>query len=301
MFNSTVSVFVNFGARVDAGFPFFVHKYHDTGDWIGPLSVVMAQNETAVLDIDNVVDQYSIRYVQTPTTPYLRMDPNCTLFSPDDFQKYMGMTAVKETIKVQSNATHGKDPYEQYLGTCQNGDVRPILPLMEFTFVESPDQPEKESVQVQLDYKVLSFPHKSDIMYKLFPRLQKRLNQPGSGFHVSGPYCYGEDPKRGYTFDFTYDSRHETNLLDLVHGCVEGEYRTNAVFVRSKTPSRLSNTISHVPLNSELYPPLLSLSLERSIARSIRRCLPPKAFLVFHQRLRFNQDRAVRPSFTTTR
>lgn len=214
-----VSAFFSFGARVDAGFPFNVHKNHDTGDWIGPLSVVLAQNES---DASDVVDRYSIRYVESPTTPYLRMDPNCTLFSPEDFQNYMGIKAVRNTIKIQSNATHGQDPYQKYLETCNNGDVQPILPLFDFSFVDTGDG--KEAIQVTLDYKVLTFPHKSDIMYKVYPTLQKRLNKREGEFHISGPYCYGADPKRGYTFDFTYDSGNENDFMLLDHGCIDCKF-----------------------------------------------------------------------------
>jgi hypothetical protein len=32
----------------------------------------------------------------------------------------------------------------------------------------------------------------------------------------------GDDPKRGWTFDFNYDSNNENEYMSLVHGCVEG-------------------------------------------------------------------------------
>jgi len=210
---------MSFGAKVDAGFPFGIHKSHDSGGWVGPFSVILAQNDTK--DEDDVVDRYTVRYVESPTTPYLRMEPNCTLFSPSDFERYMGLEAVRETLKVQSNASSADtDPFGPQLKNCDNGDVRPILPLFEFAFVEN-DKGE-EQVQVRFKYKVLTIPHKSDIMYKVYPNLQKRMNTGSSGFHISGPYCYGDDPKRGWTFDFNYDSRHEDSLLRLDHGCMEG-------------------------------------------------------------------------------
>mmetsp|Transcript_12571 Transcript_12571/g.29142 ORF Transcript_12571/g.29142 Transcript_12571/m.29142 type:complete len:318 (-) Transcript_12571:200-1153(-) len=216
---SDVSAFMSFGAKVDAGFPFGIHKSHDSGGWVGPFSVILAQNDTK--DEDDVVDRYTVRYVESPTTPYLRMEPNCTLFSPSDFERYMGLEAVRETLKVQSNASSADtDPFGPQLKNCDNGDVRPILPLFEFAFVEN-DKGE-EQVQVRFKYKVLTIPHKSDIMYKVYPNLQKRMNTGSSGFHISGPYCYGDDPKRGWTFDFNYDSRHEDSLLRLDHGCMEG-------------------------------------------------------------------------------
>lgn len=32
----------------------------------------------------------------------------------------------------------------------------------------------------------------------------------------------GNDPNRGYTFDMDFDTRHPMDMLDIVHGCVEG-------------------------------------------------------------------------------
>ena len=33
----------------------------------------------------------------------------------------------------------------------------------------------------------------------------------------------GDDPNRGYTFDMNFDTRHPMDMLDIVHGCVEGK------------------------------------------------------------------------------
>lgn len=186
---SDVSAFFYFGARVDAGIPFNVHLEHNTGGWTGPLSVILAQNTSAVTT-NSVVDQYVARYVQSPSTPYLHMHPNCTLFNSEDFERYMGPTAVKETVEAQPHDAHGQDPYHQYLGTCDNGNVKPILPLFDFVFVNDTDGTEK--VQVKLDYKILTFPKPGAPMYKLFPTLQERMNKRNGDFHISGPYCYGE-------------------------------------------------------------------------------------------------------------
>ena len=150
-----VSAFVYFGAKVDAGFPFNIHKDHNTANWVGPLSMILAQNTT---DNEGVLDHYVARYVESPSTKYLQMEPNCSLFGPDDFENYMGETAVKNTVKMQTTTTKG-DPYQEYLKTCDNGSVKPILPLYDFTFVE--DATGKEAIQVKLDYKILTFPKKT--------------------------------------------------------------------------------------------------------------------------------------------
>lgn len=186
----SVSAFIYFGAKVDAGIPFNVHKEHNTGGWVGPFSMILAQNSTLGGNT-TVVDRYVARYVQSPTTPFLHMHPNNTLLSANDFEHYLGPSAVNQTVKAQPNVTGDKDPYEQYLKTCDNGDVKPILPLYEFSFVQDKDTG-VESIQVKLDYKLLSIPHKKDIMYKVFPWMQSRVNRRHRGFHISGPYCYGK-------------------------------------------------------------------------------------------------------------
>lgn len=187
---SDISAFLYFGARVDAGIPFNVHLEHNLGGFVGPLNMVMAQNITKANDnTTNVVDQYVVRYVDSPSTQYLHMHPNCSLFAPEDFERYMGPSAVNETVKAQPHATHGEDPYAQYLKTCQHGNVKPILPLFDFSFVNDTDGTER--VEVKLDYKILTFPKKTAPMYKLFPKLQERMNKRNGEFHISGPYCYG--------------------------------------------------------------------------------------------------------------
>lgn len=41
----------------------------------------------------------------------------------------------------------------------------------------------------------------------------------------------GGDPKRGWTFDFSYDSKNEDEYMTLVHGCVEGELRDDCGYI----------------------------------------------------------------------
>lgn len=209
---SDLTAFIYFGARIDAGFPFNKHRAEDTGGWVGPLNIIMSKgdicsagtitdNET---DVD-VVDRYVSRYVKTPLTSYLKMPQNCTLLSPDDFNNVAGPKAVDSTTRAQYDPTRNADnctdadtdadadvdPYHKYLNTCDNGDVQPLLPLIQFDF-EKNKQTNQESIQVKLNYKFLSMPNKNDYMYNLFPMVQRRFNQADLGFHISGPYCYGK-------------------------------------------------------------------------------------------------------------
>jgi len=170
----------------------------------------------------NLVDRYVSRYVETPSTEYIRMPKNCTLLREEDFEKIAGSVAVRETAKGQHGAGEdGRDPYEKYLKTCDNGDVKPLLPLFQFDFVQDQTTWE-ESIEVQLNYKLLTMPRKKDYMYDIYPIVQKRFNNAGLGFHISGPYCYGNDPKRGYSFDMDFDSRDPKKMIKLEHACIEG-------------------------------------------------------------------------------
>jgi hypothetical protein len=214
-----VSVFFNFGFSVDASFPFNAHVDDHTGGWIGPFSVIMAQNTSVASDPSNsLIDQYVSRYVNTVTTPYLRMNPNCTLFREIDFDYYAGPAAVNTTIHMQTQVKQAADPYEPTKGTCNNGDLQPMLPRFKIGFTNST----REHMQIEVDYKILTVPTKKDKEYSLMPSLQKRFNRDDRAFHISGPYCYGNDPKRAYTIDFSFNSARPAGDILLTKGCVEG-------------------------------------------------------------------------------
>lgn len=246
--------FMYFGAKIDVGFPFNKHRAEDTGGWIGPLNLILAEGNiqidlSSVSDGDSttIVDRYLSRYVETPTTPYLRYPENCTLLAKDDFVRVAGPQAVRNTAEVQydpnrKNDDDDYDPYEQYYKTCENGDVKPILPLFQFDFVQKNPQNksdeldesgedgdddgdndgDQESVEVKLNYKLLTMPSKKDFMYNIYPMVQRKFNKADLGFHISGPYCYGDDPNRGYTFDMNFDTRDPKQMINLDHGCIEG-------------------------------------------------------------------------------
>lgn len=195
-----------FGAKIDVGFPFNKHREEDTGGWVGPINIVMAKDNgikdrSTFLSQDDdtveIVDRYVSRYVQTPSTQYIRMPPNCTLVREEDFRKIAGDEAVKQTTEGQydpdSQNDADKDPYEKYLDTCDNGDVKPLLPLFQFDFVRRQgEDDEKEAIEVKLNYKLMTMPRKKDYMYDIYPKIQNRVNRAGLGFHISGPYCFGE-------------------------------------------------------------------------------------------------------------
>ena len=196
------------------------------------MNIVMAQDDTVLIDAsgtknnDMIVDRYVSRYVQTPSTDFIQMPKNCTLLREEDFRKIAGDEAVRQTAQAQydpdSNNNSDADPYQKYLNTCENGDVKPLLPLFQFDFVKEDQESDQESIEVKLDYKLMTMPRKKDYMYEIYPKIQNRVNRADLGFHISGPYCYGDDPKRGYSFDMNFDSRSPKQMLKLEHACVEG-------------------------------------------------------------------------------
>ena len=181
--------------------------------------MILAQNASVVDDDSNsLIDQYVSRYVNTLSTPYLQRDPNCTLIQQVDFDSYAGLSAVNATIRRQRQYMPGDDPYESQFESCSNGNVQPILPRFSFGFTNS----SLENIQIKVDYKILTMPGKKDTEYNLLPSLQKRFNHKDGAFHISGPYCYGDDPKRAYSFDFSFTSAHPNADISLFKGCVEG-------------------------------------------------------------------------------
>lgn len=211
---SDVLVNLYFGVGFKAGYPFNKDVSFSTGGWVGPYNTILAQNKTNLED-RGVVDSYVTRYVQTPATPYLRMNPDNDMMGWEDFDSYFGADSVRYTTTIQSelNKPNSTDPYEQYR-TCDNGNVRPYLPIIYFDFFEDPETG-LEKLDIQLDYKILVFPPSSTAVYGMLPRLEQK------GFPLSGPYCYDDDPNRGWTVDISYDST-KPNIATLTHSCVEG-------------------------------------------------------------------------------
>jgi hypothetical protein len=186
---STLQVvsFIYFGVDFNLGRPINKRIKKDTGGWMGPISIILAQNMTEDTASDdsrrNVVDRYEARYVHTPTSASLVMSPNMTMLSKEDFENFFGVKAVNSTTAVQSSIAG--DPYEPYLKTCDNGSVEPILPLYQFEFIQDPATG-NETINVKIDYKLLTIPDKDRIAWKFMPTLAKK------GLPVKGPYCYGK-------------------------------------------------------------------------------------------------------------
>jgi hypothetical protein len=224
-----VTMFLNFGFSIDAGFPFDINVEETTG-WNGPYNLIFAQNSSALVPTPTLIDQYVSRYVTTLSTPYLRMDAysNVSLFQPADFDTILGPKAINSTIHAQTKVEPGTDAYGKFLGTCDNGNLQPVLPMIGTKFSNlksSKDEPRsnnkaEEMLDIDVEFKILSIPDKSDNLYSQFPSLQKKFNEKKRNFHISGPYCYGDDPKRAFTFDFSFSSSRPREGISLVRGCV---------------------------------------------------------------------------------
>jgi len=256
---SDVAVFYNIGIEIVAGYPFRVNKFMDTGGWIGPFNLVLAQDTTTTTTSQNattvhdsttttppqLLDRYRVRYVATASTPNLSRRPiNDTLFSGGvKYDAIMGATAVNTTRNMQANFTQTRsDPYAPYHKTCRHGDLQPILPLYGFDFVRAAASPkdnnnnntdqQEEDLQVHVDYQLVLAPQIHNTAYKYMPWMQREINRQQMGFTLEGPYCYEQDPKRAWSIavhmnasfasDSDVASSSSSPAVHLQRGCVQG-------------------------------------------------------------------------------
>lgn len=213
-----------------------LYKYESTGDWIGPYSVVLGQNKTAITTNSppapgDIVDQYTTKYVETPSTPCtsiwndtihfisvlfahphllslypialcikikycarhtdLNVGENFTFCGEDEFETILGKDAVKNTVARQSELSNSSftfngdiDPYIDFYETCDNGQIKPMLPIMDFIFVVDKDGTEK--IEVKLHHRLLVTPKPGTMAYKSMSLLTRFLP-------ISGPYCYSKN------------------------------------------------------------------------------------------------------------
>ena len=154
--------------------------------------------------------------------------PGSALITQEAFDTVAGPAAINHTIFVQNGkpmSSTGQDPYAAYAGTCDRGDVQPILPQLHIRISTDISNPHviRSVPHLQVEYSILSAPDKKQdkALYNLWPSLKRHL---GSEFPLTGPYCYGNDAKRAYTVRLSYDSRDpvRSKTWQVVKGCVEG-------------------------------------------------------------------------------
>jgi len=212
------------GTKIDAGSPFDVHTEQSTGGWVGPYNVILAKNNSMIGEMtdegDKIVDSYTMKYVTSPNTPYLKMPDECNILQYADFYNYLGPGAVNNTVQeqIQYEFNENYDPYAEYYETCKNGDVKPILPMIQFNFLTDDDKRRyNETVQVKVNYKILTFPT-NPVFGDLVPMFKKH------GAPISGPYCWDDNPNRAYAVDFYFDSEsaHPDDRVHFYHACIEG-------------------------------------------------------------------------------
>lgn len=221
---SDAIVFMYLEYYIDLGFPYNIHETFSTGEWVGPYSTILAQDMN-VYEEDRktstgelILDTYILKYLNGPSTSFIKMPEDCTLFDADEFEDYLGAGAVNYTIQNQAAGMTFDESFEPYYKTCDNGDVKPMLPYVNFTFVQANDENHTEKLYVRFEMKMLTYPPSDSALYYLMPSLQE------NGFPISGPYCYDGDPNRGYTFDLVFDSIEGTTLgTELEHSCI-GKY-----------------------------------------------------------------------------
>ena len=193
-----------------------------------PLSTQVDVEEQLQSNV-SVQHSFNSRYVTTHSTLHeLRRPVGSSIISPEAFDTVAGPDSVNHTIFVQngkSMSPTGQDPYAAYAGTCDHGDIQPILPQLHIRVSTDKTDPHhiRSVPHLQVEYSILSAPDKKQekILYNLWPSLKKHL---GSQFPLTGPYCYGNDAKRAYTVRLSYDSRDpiRSKTWQVVKGCVQG-------------------------------------------------------------------------------
>jgi hypothetical protein len=240
----TVSTWSDTVAFVQAGFSFQapfsashnnVNNWTSGADWSGPYHVVWAHEQATQSQQspaqsqsppDNgndaaaaTLDRYYSRYVTTAASPLLAKRPRDeSLWGRDEFAASLGPAALRTTVARQAtwNWTHnGADPFRRYQNTCASGNLTPTLPLYRVEF----DPASPDHLRLQVAASLLLAPSRKSKAFALMPWIHKVINAHVNGFALRGPYCWQNDPKRGYvrSFGHAYMHTHETNSLPRAH------------------------------------------------------------------------------------
>jgi hypothetical protein len=190
------------------------------------------------------LQKFVSRYVTTPASNQIQMPPDATILQPEIFDRMLGTTAINQTIHTQQSLHPRQDPYAAYHETCVKGDIPAgILPQIQLGMLTttteddpsvmdtgydldslldtSPYTTTKTEISIfRVDFSMLSLPDPQNKLYKLWPSLKKHL---GSQFPLQGPYCYGNDPRRGYAIQLSYDSAFDgakNQSWQVIKGCL---------------------------------------------------------------------------------
>merc|ERR1719232_141658 len=208
---------------IDLGFPLNYHETKNSGDiWVGPYHILFSQNPAfangeSVSGDSDTVDEYFVKYLIAPDTAYIKMPVDCDMMEEDEFYDYLGQGALEYTVQNQAAGNSFDDAYDPFYKTCENGDIIPVLPYVSFKFVASGNSTEaEEEIEIDVEYKLLVYPKEGSALAEFFPTLKDE------GFPVDGPYCYDDDPERGWVLDLSYDSAEGSEYgTETEHSCVE--------------------------------------------------------------------------------
>jgi len=218
---SDFSVFLNIGGKFNFGAG--LTWDNSLGGWSGPYNMILAQAKEGGSKTINglkVIDRYVAKYVATPSTRYIRLPNNDSDFFPteEDFERCLGRKSVKNTLNAQASDLFNdpkNDPYAKFKGTCRHGDVLPILPIFEFTFLEDVNAEDEISVHLKVDYKLPILTYRSNAIGSAMDYIAQL------GIPISGPYCYRDRIKGAYSLDISYTST-KASEVNFDHGCIEG-------------------------------------------------------------------------------
>ena len=249
-----VSAFYYMGFSVQAGHPFYQNRTLQTGEWIGPYSLIMAHVEASTSNSSNTPQpshQYAARYVQTASTTSLMHGPqNDTLFRgmgpAMDFDTVVGATAVRNTILDQ--ASHPQSPTAppmkiQTHNEYQEGQWSPRLPLYTFDFTKPIDASHHDgrrfsSPSVQVDWQIPIIPRSTTQKYMPWIKREIKRYQDEHGalsfFSLEGPFPVGRRKsderdnvdRPAWALRVAFDSAkiptQESSPLEFRYGCVSG-------------------------------------------------------------------------------
>ena len=162
---SDLSVFFNLGIASSA-----VNATElSTNGWIGPYSAVVtpiAENST----------KFQLRYVHTSDTEYLHGHANATLYSGGaDFANVLGKHALQKSIDTQTN--YSAYSVDSLIGTCDNGNIQPLLPVLQFDFSKKSARSKFERMTPFLSYGMLLSQNQSKML---------GIDEGA----LTGPFCY---------------------------------------------------------------------------------------------------------------
>ncbi|GMI30978.1 hypothetical protein TrRE_jg5902 [Triparma retinervis] len=189
-----------------------------TEGWAGPYSVLLPD-----FPVDSSSDSMGcsagmkLRYVKSRTTDLLQMPLGYNLTEDlSDYTNFLGPNAVKNMAATQGGGEGWEENPWGEGGTCEGGDVKPVLPVMEW-YKGCKGKDGKEAMRVKFFYHLLVYPEIDTQLWKTLSKWAADKSKP----LISGPYCMNGQLK-AFSFDLVFDSFSGNPSMNFNSGCVPG-------------------------------------------------------------------------------